>query len=121
MVRTPNAATAKPTCNTPVSSNSRELRSSDLHEATLVEHAEAEDTAVAFASLTPDKVVLGEGPRATYLKMLMDGYASGADPFYTLLALKDRMGKDAAAETARSEVMAAYHRMQMAIIGNLKA
>lgn len=76
--------------------------------------------AAAMPPLSGDVIVTGEATRASYLTDLLSG-AGSKDPTLSLLMLKQRLANDGAMQEALSNTMTAYHRMAMAVIGNMKA
>jgi hypothetical protein len=71
-------------------------------------------------TVSGDVIVTGETTRASYLTDLLSG-AGSKDPTLSLLMLKQRLANDGAMQEALSNTMTAYHRMAMAVIGNMKA
>jgi hypothetical protein len=67
-----------------------------------------------------DVIVTGEATRASYLTDILSG-AGSKDPTLSLLMLKQRLANDGAMQEALSNTLLAYHRMAMAVIGNMKA
>ncbi len=73
------------------------------------------------ASPLGDVIVEGAASHASHLNDLLSGVASGKDPALALIELQKRIAHDEAMQEALSNTLAAYHRMAMAVIGNMKA
>ncbi len=82
--------------------------------------ASAAETATP-ASVQGDVIVEGGPNHASYLNDLLAGFAHGKDPTAALIMLKQRVANDEAMQEALSNTLLAYHRMAMAVIGNMKA
>jgi hypothetical protein len=89
-------------------------------------HGEADpaltpDTKVASRAIEDHITVEGGPEMKAYLTDLLEISSSGKDPTIGLMLLQRRVANDSAMQEALSNTLLAYHRMAMAVIGNMKA
>ncbi len=82
--------------------------------------ASTAETATAVSGLE-DAILDGSSHLSPHANDLLSLLMSGQDPTVTFIMIQRHLADKEATEEALSNTMAAYHRMAMAVIGNMKA